>query len=365
MAEGIPGASTVSNPVAVCKSIFSSLHSDFYKMVKITDKVQIRGGADFTFVCSKIPFAVSCSTDLPHQEHNLIDLDLVNKMKINLKNIKVARLSLMGRSVRAVGFVNQTVQCVHQGKISGTINLQAKVVRNLYDMFDVDCIASAKTYERLVGRKPPPAPDDQMDTEEEDNNDEREAAEHDEKDDISAEAEHDEEDDISAEAEHNKKNVIESMTRDDANIETNATEKGGKIKYDEEYLNYISSLPIYQPPQMTLREWRKIPKFGTIKNVSTYETSPGECVDSSCEDDQTDDNHDEDADNVDDCYQASNHREPEPGKTFCQFCFVSGQPIRVTNSHNVLDVTCPSMSHVDKERIHGPNWIAKMNGYND
>ena len=116
---------------------------------------------------------------------------------------------------------------------------------------------------------------------------------------------------------------------------------------------------------MTLREWRKIPKFGTIKNVSTYETSPGECVDSSCEDDQTDDNHDEDADNVDDCYQASNHREPEPGKTFCQFCFVSGQPIRVTNSHNVLDVTYPSMSHVDKERIHGPNWIAKMNGYND
>ena len=77
-------------------------------------------------------------------------------------------------------------------------------------------------------------------------------AEHDEKDDISAEAEHDEEDDISAEAEHNKKNVIESMTRDDANIETNATEKGGKIKYDEEYLNYISSLPIYQPPQHEL-----------------------------------------------------------------------------------------------------------------
>ena len=81
--------------------------------MKITDHVQIKGGANFTFVCSKIPFAVSCSSDLPHQEHNVIDLDIVNKMKIPLKNIKVSRMTLMGRSVRAVGFINQTVQCVH------------------------------------------------------------------------------------------------------------------------------------------------------------------------------------------------------------------------------------------------------------
>ena len=94
MAEGIPGASTVFYPVGVCKLFFSS-----FKMVKITDKVQIKGGADFTFVCSRIPFAISCSSDLPHQEDNLIDLDIVNKMKIQLRNIKVSRLNLMGRSV--------------------------------------------------------------------------------------------------------------------------------------------------------------------------------------------------------------------------------------------------------------------------
>merc|ERR1712102_266208 len=105
----------------------------------------------------------------------------------------------MGRSVRAVGFINQTVQCVHQGKVSGTINLQAKVVRNLYELFDVDCIASAKTYERLVGRKPPPVPDDDtMDTEEDD--DEKEENDKDEEDDNPTEAVKDEDDKPSAEA---------------------------------------------------------------------------------------------------------------------------------------------------------------------
>ena len=91
---------------------------------------------------------------------------------------------------------------------------------------------------------------------------------------------------------------------------------------------------------------------------------PAAFWDSYSDDDNFHDN-DEDADNVDDLYRASNHREPDPNETFCQFCFVSGQPIGVTHSHNVLDVTCPSMSHVDKERIHGPNWLAKMHGYND
>ena len=34
-----------------------------------------------------------------------------------------------------------------------------KVVRNLYENFNVDCIASAKTFERLIGKPPPKPPD--------------------------------------------------------------------------------------------------------------------------------------------------------------------------------------------------------------
>ena len=120
-------------------------------MTIITDSVQVKGGADFTFMCSKIPFAVSCTKNLPHGAYNYIDLDLINQMDIPLLNIKVTRMSILGRDIRAVGSISQTVQCVHKGIVQGTVHLEAKVVRNLFSMFNVDCIASAKTYTRLTG----------------------------------------------------------------------------------------------------------------------------------------------------------------------------------------------------------------------
>ena len=92
-------------------------------MTSITDKVQIRNGADFTFICKKVPFAITCS------------------------------------SVRSVGYISQTIQCVRNGKISGNIHIQGKVIRDLYSIFDVDCIASSRTYTHLVG-KPPKPPED-------------------------------------------------------------------------------------------------------------------------------------------------------------------------------------------------------------
>ena len=65
----------------------------------ITDKVQTQNGADFTFVCGKIPFSISCSSDFPHRSFNMMDLDLVNKMKIPLKNIRVTRISIQGHDL--------------------------------------------------------------------------------------------------------------------------------------------------------------------------------------------------------------------------------------------------------------------------
>ena len=93
-----------------------------------TDKVIVENGVDYTFVCRKVPFAISCSTDFPHGYVNLIDLDLAKKMKIPLRNIRVTRMSLLGHDVRAVGRIKQTVQCVHQGLVQGNVHLEAKVV---------------------------------------------------------------------------------------------------------------------------------------------------------------------------------------------------------------------------------------------
>ena len=132
-------------------------------MTIVTDKVRIKNGTDYTFVCGKVPFAITCSSSLHHGGYNLIDLDLVNKMKIPLQKIQVCRMTYLGENLRSVGFIDQTVQCVNNGAVQGTVHLSAKVVRNLYERLNVDCVASIKTYERLVGSKPldpPPETDD-------------------------------------------------------------------------------------------------------------------------------------------------------------------------------------------------------------
>ena len=98
------------------------------KKIKITDKEAVISGADYTFVCGKIPFAITCSRILPHGENNLIDLDLINKMKIPLLNIRVRRIQILGQECRSVGTIDQTIHCVSEGKLQGTIHLSATVV---------------------------------------------------------------------------------------------------------------------------------------------------------------------------------------------------------------------------------------------
>ena len=50
---------------------------------------------------------------------------------------------------------------------------------------------------------------------------------------------------------------------------------------------------------------------------------------------------------------------------FCKLCFHEGEPVSVVHSHHNLDITCPSMTDMEKETMYGPNWIAKMYGYPD
>ena len=75
-------------------------------------------------------------------------------------------MTLLGHDVRAVGRIKQTIQRVSKGRVQGTIHLEAKVVRDLYNILGVDCAASARTYSRLMGNKPPDPPYDDQDDEE-------------------------------------------------------------------------------------------------------------------------------------------------------------------------------------------------------
>ena len=117
----------------------------------ITDSNLVEAGIkDFIFVCKRQPFAITCSPYLPKIPENYVDLDLVMKLNIPMKNIQCTRLTYAGQFTRVVGQIRQTVQCVVAGKTIGTTHLKAKVVRDLNKLFHADCLASKQLYDKLM-----------------------------------------------------------------------------------------------------------------------------------------------------------------------------------------------------------------------
>ena len=262
----------------------------------VTDKVTVQDGADYTFICNKIPFAVSCSSILPHAEVNLIDLDLINKMKIPLRNIKVTRMSLLGHDMRAVGRIKQTVQCVVKGRVHGNVHLKAMVVRDLFSQFSVDCIASAKSYERLEGRKPPD-PDEGYETTEDVHN--LDGTEEDEE----------------------EKN--EEKEEDDP---------------DGVHVNIADDVPPDPGPSSILKETPSV---------------------SSLHDDNDDDKwpiNDEGYDMKPTRLSISEELLRDENIEYCRLCYVSDEPDHVTLHHGMFHPSCPSLTEIDKMRlgISGP-----------
>ena len=79
------------------------------------------GSKDFVLQANKWPFSITCNPLLATITESLIDLSLIKDMKVAMK--KVA---------------------------SGTTYLKAKVIRNLTNLYGVDCIASQKLYKILT-----------------------------------------------------------------------------------------------------------------------------------------------------------------------------------------------------------------------
>ena len=114
------------------------------------DSVQLQAGArDFIFVCKKQPFALTCSPYMPKINDTYIDMDLVLKLNLPMKNLQCTRLTFAEQFTRIVGQVNQTVQCVVAGKAMGSYHIKAKVVRDLNKLFHADCLPSQKLYDKL------------------------------------------------------------------------------------------------------------------------------------------------------------------------------------------------------------------------
>ena len=340
----------------------------------ITDKVVNQNGADFTFVCGKIPFAVSCSSNLPHRSFNMIDLDLINKMKIPLKNIRVTRFSIQGHDLRCVGVVSQTIQCVTDGKISGTIHLYAKVIRDLFNSISADCIASRRTYSRLMGEDPPAEPPDNPSIEVLGGDDEENDV--DAEDDTSSQESNTEGDDV---RESNAKgdDVRESNAKGDDVRTSNA--KGDDLPVSNAQGDDVSSTTEEIPIDFS-RCFSTTP----YDEKSIYPDEEQVYYDSDGNFDPVLTDYVNNADNYpDDAYyqagqihrvtkrRSRNRVSPKLQSTekHCQYCFLNGESNKVTSSHNVLDIDCPSMSDDDRRRIHGDKetdkWLARLYGYYD
>ena len=298
-------------------------------MTVTTDKTIVFNGTDFTFVCKKIPFAISCSSELPHSDVNLIDLDLVNKMGIPLRNIKVTRMSLLGHDVRAVGRIKQTIQCVHKGRVQGTIHLQAKVVRDLYSILGVDCVASTKTYFRLTGQEPPDRPDEEYDDE-------------DHQKDVT------DLDDIIADNANISDNAddSESVKDDDKNEHNDddreSTAKKDEVNDDDNNDERDQGTEVYEGKKGVTYNWFR-------PQSMAYDCSPRQGDDMppaqtyGYDDIDEDNNHDALLEPVDTTH--------DDGK-FCKSCYMSDYPPDVFQSHHTSQIlACPSISNIDKQRL--------------
>ena len=283
-------------------------------MTILTDKVIVENGADYTFVCHKIPFAISCCSDFPHGDNNLIDLDLVNKMKIPLRNIKVTRMSILGHDVRAVGRIKQTVQCVHKGRVQGTVHLEAKVVRDLFSLFNVDCMASSKTYQRLVGKKPPDPDDGYESIEENEVILNLDGPIEDEAKDDKKEEDEEEEDPPDREQDHHQEDPVqEPDPPDDVDV--------GELPWDPRYAGVLRGLLAN-----TKGDNEDDNESATVYNEEGYDMTP------------TKD-------------QSTLEFLEQENVVFCKMCYMEGKPDHVTFDHWIFNPACPSLSDVDKRRL--------------
>ena len=271
-----------------------------------TDKVIVENGADFTFVCRKIPFSISCS-ELHQGKTNLIDLDLVNKMKIPLRNIRVTRMSLLGHDVRAVGRIKQTVQCVVNGRVQGNVHLEGRVVRDLFSLLGVDCLASMKTYERLLGRKPPDPVDEGYETpeditslggDEEDENEEKE---------------------YSNAEDHQK--TKEEVPPDPPDVSDQPQATLQVIRHPSNPNCVIVEYPDKEEDEKNIPEEEDDIKCNTCAQLNQMKTS-----------------------------------DYEKKKLHCWICLQSGKPESVYSSHHIDCPTCPSVTPENKLLCLGPDW---------
>ena len=123
---------------------------------------------EFVLSCKGRPFAMLSSQrqQIPVPTLSLIDFNLVQDLGMKMFDIQCSKFTFAGSKLRILGKINQTVQCVKNGKLEGNLHIKANVVEDLKSTFDTHSIAGTKLAKLLcteVDRsrdeeKPPTSP---------------------------------------------------------------------------------------------------------------------------------------------------------------------------------------------------------------
>ena len=122
---------------------------------------------EFVFSCKGRPFAMlSSHQQIPVPTLSLIDFNLVQDLGMKMFDIQCSKYTFAGSKLRILGKINQTVQCVKNGKLTGNLHIKANVVEDLKSTFDTHSIAGIKMAKLLSSEvdcshdeeKPPTSP---------------------------------------------------------------------------------------------------------------------------------------------------------------------------------------------------------------
>ena len=106
---------------------------------------------EFVFSCKGRPFAMLSSQHrIPVPTLTLIDFNLVQDLGMKMFEIQCSKFTFAGSNLRILGKINQTVQCVKNGKLTGNLHIKANVVEDLKKTFETHSIAGTKMAKILL-----------------------------------------------------------------------------------------------------------------------------------------------------------------------------------------------------------------------
>ena len=90
------------------------------------------------------------SQRIPVPTLSLIDFQLVQDLGLKMSELQCSKFTFAGSKLRILGKINQTVQCVKNGKLEGNLHFKANVVEDLKSTFDTHSIAGNKMTKLLT-----------------------------------------------------------------------------------------------------------------------------------------------------------------------------------------------------------------------